>query len=61
MKEDICDFCKGIGSISSNICVYCNGIGEWNQVLKNYKNSKNMMKASKGRQMQGTLRRMGFG
>ena len=31
------------------------------ELLKNYKNSKNMMKASKGRQMQGNLRRMGFG
>ena len=34
---------------------------EVKELLKNYKNSKNMMKASKGRQMQGTLRRMGFG
>ena len=31
------------------------------ELLKNYKNSKNMMKASKGRQMQSTLRRMGLG
>ena len=31
------------------------------ELLKNYKNSKNMVKASKGRQMQGTLRRMGLG
>lgn len=31
------------------------------ELLKNYKNSKNMMKASKGRQMQGALRRMGLG
>jgi len=31
------------------------------ELLKNYKNSKNMMKAAKGRQMQGTLRRMGLG
>ncbi len=30
-------------------------------LLKNYKNSKNVMKASKGRQMQGMLRRMGLG
>ncbi len=30
-------------------------------LVKNYKNSKNMMKASKGRQMQGALRRMGLG
>jgi signal recognition particle subunit SRP54 len=29
--------------------------------MKNYKNSKNLMKASKGRQMQGTLRKMGLG
>jgi len=35
--------------------------GEVKELLKNYKNSKSMMKASKGRQMQGTLRRMGFG
>ncbi|KAF6242616.1 signal recognition particle protein [Nitrosopumilus sp. b1] len=31
------------------------------ELLKNYKNSKSMMKASKGRQMQGALRRMGLG
>ncbi len=31
------------------------------ELMKNYKNSKNMMKASKGRQMQGTLRKMGLG
>jgi signal recognition particle subunit SRP54 len=31
------------------------------ELVKNYKNSKNMMKASKGRQMQGNLRRMGLG
>jgi len=31
------------------------------ELLKNYKNSKNMMKAAKGRQMQGTLRKMGLG
>jgi len=31
------------------------------ELVKNYKNSKNMMKASKGRQMQGALRRMGLG
>lgn len=30
-------------------------------LIKNYKNSKNVMKASKGRQMQGALRRMGLG
>jgi len=35
--------------------------GEVKELLKNYKNSKSMMKASKGRQMQGALRRMGFG
>ena len=35
--------------------------GEVKQLLKNYKNSKSMMKASKGRQMQGTLRKMGLG
>ena len=34
---------------------------EVKELMKNYKNSKNMMKASKGRQMQGTLRRMGLG
>ena len=34
---------------------------EVKELLKNYKNSKSMMKASKGRQMQGTLRRMGLG
>jgi signal recognition particle subunit FFH/SRP54 (srp54) len=31
--------------------------GEVKELMKNYKNSKNMMKASKGRQMQGTLRK----
>lgn len=30
-------------------------------MINNYKNSKNMMKASKGRQMQSTLRRLGLG
>jgi len=35
--------------------------GDVKELLKNYKNSKNMMKASKGRQMQGTLRKMGLG
>ena len=34
---------------------------EVKELLKNYNNSKNMMKASKGRQMQGALRRMGLG
>jgi len=34
---------------------------EVKELLKNYKNSKSMMKASKGRQMQGTLRKMGLG
>ena len=34
---------------------------EVKELLKNYKNSKNMMKASKGRQMQGMLRKMGMG
>jgi len=34
---------------------------EVKELLKNYKNSKSMMKASKGRQMQGMLRRMGLG
>ena len=31
------------------------------ELLKNYKNSKSMMKASKGRQMQGMLRKLGLG
>ncbi len=31
------------------------------ELMKNYKNSKNMMKASKGRQMQGFLRKLGIG
>jgi len=31
------------------------------ELVKAYKNSKDMMKASKGRQMQGMLRRMGLG
>lgn len=34
---------------------------EVKELMKNYKNSKGMMKASKGRQMQGTLRKMGLG
>lgn len=34
---------------------------EVKELVKNYNNSKNMMKASKGRQMQGALRRMGLG
>jgi len=34
---------------------------EVKELVKNYKNSKSMMKASKGRQMQGALRRMGLG
>jgi len=35
--------------------------GEVKELMKNYNNSKGMMKASKGRAMQGTLRRMGLG
>ena len=31
------------------------------ELMKNYKNSKSIMKASRGRQMQGMLRRMGMG
>jgi signal recognition particle subunit SRP54 len=31
------------------------------ELVKNYKNSKSMMKASKGRQMQGFLRKLGMG
>lgn len=34
---------------------------EVKELLKNYKNSKSLVKASKGRQMQGALRRMGLG
>ena len=34
---------------------------EVKELVQNYKNSKNMMKASKGRQMQGFLRKMGMG
>ena len=34
---------------------------EVKKLIKNYKNSKNMMKASKGRQMQGFLRKLGMG
>jgi signal recognition particle subunit SRP54 len=34
---------------------------EVKELLKAYKNSKSMMKASKGRQMQGILRKMGLG
>ena len=34
---------------------------EVKELVKNYKNSKNMMKASKGRQMQGFLRKLGMG
>ena len=35
--------------------------GEVKELVKNYKNSKNMMKASKGRQMQSMMRKIGFG
>ena len=34
---------------------------EVKELIKNYKNSKSMMKASKGRQMQGMLRKLGMG
>ena len=34
---------------------------EVKELLKNYKNSKNIMKASKGRQMQGMMRKLGLG
>ena len=34
MTEDVCDFCKGVGS--TNVCVYCNGTGEWNQAAQSY-------------------------
>ena len=34
---------------------------EVKELVKNYKNSKNIMKASKGRQMQGFLRKIGMG
>ena len=34
---------------------------EVKELIKNYKNSKSMMKASKGRQMQGMLRKLGLG
>lgn len=34
---------------------------EVKELLKNYKNSKGMMKAAKGRQMQGLMRKMGLG
>ena len=36
MTEDVCDFCKGVGSSGSNVCVYCNGTGEWNQAAQAY-------------------------
>lgn len=36
MKEDVCDFCKGLGVIMSNPCVFCNGTGEWNQAAQGY-------------------------
>lgn len=50
---------------SSRIQRIARGSG-WSQqdvkeLLKNYRNSKNLFKASKGRQMQNTLRRMGLG
>ena len=35
--------------------------GDVKSLLQNYKNSKKMMKSAKGRQMQGTLKRMGLG
>ena len=36
MTEDVCDFCKGVGSSATNVCVYCNGTGEWNQAAQSY-------------------------
>ncbi len=36
MTDDVCDFCKGVGSSSTNVCVYCNGTGEWNQAAQAY-------------------------
>ena len=36
MTEDVCDFCKGIGSSGPNTCVYCNGTGEWNNAAQAY-------------------------
>lgn len=35
--------------------------GDVRELIKNYNNSKNLMKASKGRQMKGALKRMGLG
>lgn len=39
MREDVCDFCNGMGSFASNKCVYCNGTGEWNQAAQGYMKS----------------------
>lgn len=36
MTDDVCDFCKGVSSDSTNVCVYCNGTGEWNQAAQSY-------------------------
>lgn len=36
LKDDICDFCKGVGKSSSYVCVYCNGTGEWNAAAQSY-------------------------
>ncbi len=36
MKEDYCDFCKGLGKFGSKLCVYCNGTGEWNLAAQGY-------------------------
>lgn len=35
-SDDVCDFCKGASSDSTNVCVYCNGTGEWNQAAQSY-------------------------
>ena len=36
MKEDYCDFCKGLGIFGANPCVFCNGTGEWNPAAQGY-------------------------
>ena len=36
MLDNVCDFCNGAGTFSSNRCVYCNGTGEWNSAAQAY-------------------------
>ena len=59
LKEyDLCDFCLGRFFINLSSFSSARRLG---LKIRNSINSKNMMKASKGRQMQGFLRKLGMG